>query len=65
MLRGQLARYHLRTGSLNLVPFAGLGGLGLVHADLDRGSGPGRIDRKDTSWYVPIGISMESRRNIS
>lgn len=51
-----VARYHLRTGALNLVPFAGLG---LVHADLDRGSGPGRIDRNDTSWYVPIGISAE------
>lgn len=51
-----VARYHLRTGPLNLVPFAGLG---LIHADLDRGSGPGRIDRNDTSWYVPIGISAE------
>jgi len=51
-----VARYHLRTGALNLVPFAGLG---LIHADLDRGSGPGRIDRNDTSWYVPIGISAE------
>ncbi|MBA2252025.1 MAG: hypothetical protein H0W13_04865 [Nitrospirales bacterium] len=41
-----VARYHLRTGSLNVVPFAGLG---LIHADLNRGSGPGRIDRNDTS----------------
>jgi len=51
-----VARYHLRAGALNLVPFAGLG---LVHADLDRGNGPGRIDRNDTSWYVPVGISAE------
>lgn len=51
-----VARYHVRTGALNLVPFAGLG---LIHADLDRGNGPGRIDRNDTSWYVPIGISAE------
>ena len=51
-----VARYHLRTGALNLVPFAGFG---LIHADLDRGSGPGRIDRNDTSWYLPIGISAE------
>ena len=51
-----VARYHVRTGALNLVPFAGLG---LIHADLDRGNGPGRIDRNDTSWYVPIGVSAE------
>ena len=51
-----VARYHLRAGSLNVVPFAGLG---LIHADLNRGSGPGRIDRNDTSWYIPIGISAE------
>ena len=51
-----VARYHVRTGALNLAPFAGLG---LIHADLDRGNGPGRIDRNDTSWYVPIGISAE------
>jgi hypothetical protein len=51
-----VARYHVQTGALNLVPFAGLG---LIHADLDRGSGPGQIDRNDTSWYVPIGVSAE------
>ncbi|WP_447985327.1 outer membrane beta-barrel protein [Nitrospira sp. Nam74] len=51
-----VARYHLRTASLNVVPFAGIG---LIHAALDRGSGPGRIDRNDTSWYLPIGISAE------
>jgi hypothetical protein len=34
-------------------------GFGLIHADLDKGTGPGRIDRNDTSWYVPIGISLE------
>jgi hypothetical protein len=31
----------------------------LTHADLDRGTGPGRIDRNDTSWYIPIGLSLE------
>src|ERR1044072_3233378 len=36
-----VGRYHIRAGSMRFVPFAGLG---LVHADLDRGSGPGRID---------------------
>jgi len=44
------------------VPFAGLG---LVHADLDRGSGAGRIDRNDTSWYIPLGISAEFPINPS
>jgi hypothetical protein len=52
-----VGRYHLRfNNGVNLVPFVGFG---LIHADLDRGSGPGRIDRNDTSWYVPIGLSLE------
>jgi hypothetical protein len=57
-----VARYHLRAGSMAFVPFAGLG---LVHADLDRGSGPGQIDRNDTSWYIPLGISAEFPINPS
>ncbi|MGQ0809610.1 MAG: hypothetical protein ACT4OO_00085 [Nitrospiraceae bacterium] len=52
-----VAKYHLRfNNGVNLVPFAGFG---LVHADLDRGSGPGRIDRNDTSHYIPLGLSLE------
>jgi len=51
-----VGRYHFRMATLNLVPFAGFG---LVHADLDRGSGPGRIDRNDTSWYIPLGLTAE------
>jgi hypothetical protein len=47
--------FHLNNG-INLVP---LMGIGLIHADLDRGTGPGRIDRSDTSWYIPIGVSLE------
>jgi hypothetical protein len=31
----------------------------LIHTDLDRGTGPGSIDRNDTSWYFPIGGSLE------
>lgn len=50
------AKYHYRMGQVNLVPFAGIG---LLHADLDKNSGPGRIDRNDTSYWVPIGISAE------
>ena len=57
-----VGRYHIRAGSMRFVPFAGLG---LVHADLDRGSGPGRIDRNDTSWYIPLGISAEYPINPS
>ena len=34
-------------------------GIGLIHADLDRGTGPGSIDRNNTSWYIPIGVSLE------
>ncbi len=43
-------------GNVNLVPFAGVG---LLHADLDKYSGPGRIDRNDTSYWIPIGVSAE------
>jgi hypothetical protein len=52
-----VAKYHLRfSNGVNLVPFAGLG---LIHADLDRGSGPGKIDRNDTSHLIPLGLSLE------
>jgi hypothetical protein len=52
-----VAKYHLRFSSgVNLVPFAGLG---LIHADLDRGTGPGKIDRNDTSHFIPLGLSLE------
>lgn len=60
-----VAKYHLRfNNGINLVPFAGFG---LIHADLDKESGPGRIDRNDTSWYLPIGLSLEyqTSRNIA
>ncbi len=52
-----VAKYHLRLNSgFNLVPFAGLG---ILHADLNRGSGPGKIDRNDTSHFIPLGMSLE------
>lgn len=52
-----VGRYHFRLNNgINLVPFTGIG---LVHANLDRGTGPARIDRSDTSWYIPIGLSVE------
>jgi hypothetical protein len=51
-----VARYHLRLRSINIVPFAGLG---LIHAALDRGSGPSRIDKNDTSHFIPLGVAAE------
>ncbi len=52
-----VGRYYFRLNNgINLVPFTGIG---LIHSDLDRGAGPGRIDRNDTSWYIPIGASLE------
>jgi hypothetical protein len=52
-----VGRYYFRLNNgINLVPFTGIG---LIHADLDRGTGPGRVDRNDTSWYIPIGASLE------
>ncbi len=49
-------RYHVHLGAFNVVPFAGVG---FIHADLDQGSGPGRIDSNDTSYYLPLGVSLE------
>ena len=52
-----VGRYHFRLNNgINLVPFSGIG---LLYVDLDRGTGPGHIDRNDTSWYIPIGVSLE------
>lgn len=52
-----VGKYHLRLNNgINLVPFTGIG---LIHADLDRSAGPSQINRNDTSWYIPIGLSLE------
>ncbi|BCA55622.1 conserved exported protein of unknown function [Nitrospira sp. KM1] len=52
-----VGRYHFRFNNhVNLVPFTGIG---FLHADLDKGTGPTRIDRNDTSWFIPIGVSLE------
>jgi len=60
-----VGKYHIRlSNGFNLVPFTGIG---LIHADLDRGTGTSQIDRNDTSWYIPIGLSLEYqvRHNIA
>lgn len=60
-----VGKYHVRfSNGINLVPFTGIG---LIHASLDKGTGPARIDRNDTSWYIPIGLSLEYQvvRNIA
>ena len=52
-----VGRYYFRLNNgINLVPFTGIG---LIHADLDRRTGLQPIDRNDTSWYIPIGVSLE------
>ena len=52
-----VGKYHVRLDNgINIVPFTGIG---LLHNSLDRGTGLGRIDRSDTSWYIPIGVSLE------
>lgn len=52
-----VAKYHLRLDhGMNIVPFAGIG---LLHADLNRGSGPSKVDRNDTSHFIPLGLSLE------
>jgi len=48
-----VGKYHIRLNNgINIVPFTGIG---LIHADL---SSP-TVNRNDTSWYVPIGVSLE------
>ncbi len=50
-------RYHYHANDrFNIVPFAGIG---LIHADLDTVRNGTRIDRNDTSHYIPIGVSFE------
>ncbi len=60
-----VGRYHFRfNNGINFVPFTGVG---VIHADLDKGAGPTRIDRNDTSWFIPIGLSLEYQvvRNLA
>lgn len=60
-----VGKYHVRLNNgINIVPFTGIG---LIHASLDKGTGPARIDRNDTSWYIPLGLSLEYQvvRNIA
>jgi hypothetical protein len=60
-----VGRYHIRFNNrINLVPYTGIG---LIHVDLDKGTGPGSIDHNDTSWLIPIGLSLEYQavRNIA
>jgi len=48
-----VGKYHIRLNNgINIVPFTGIG---LIHADLNSST----VDRNDTSWYVPIGVSLE------
>lgn len=55
------ARYHYQVNDkFNIVPFAGIG---FIHADLDKGVGAARIDRNDTSHYIPLGVTFEYQVN--
>jgi hypothetical protein len=52
-----VGKYHVRLDNgINIVPFTGIG---FIHNSLDRGVGRGRIDESDTSWYIPVGVSLE------
>ncbi len=51
-----VGRFHINLNPVNIVPFAGFG---FVNANLDRGEGPGSIDRTDTSFYIPLGATLE------
>lgn len=48
--------WRLCSGNFKVVPF---GGAGAIHADLSRDTVTGRIDRKDTSYYIPLGLGIE------
>jgi hypothetical protein len=45
-----IARYHVPLGAVTIIPF---GGLGFVHADLERG----RRDDNDASYIFPFGAT--------
>lgn len=50
-------RYHYQVADrFNIVPFAGIG---FIHANLDTIRNGVSIDRNDTSYYLPIGVSFE------
>lgn len=51
-----VARFHLQLAQLNIVPFAGVG---FIHSSLDRGQGASRLDRSDTGFYIPLGLTAE------
>jgi hypothetical protein len=54
-----VAKYHLRLNSgFNLVPFAGLG---ILHADLNRGSG---ADQSRSQRHEPLSFPWACRWNI-
>jgi hypothetical protein len=55
------ARYHYQVNDkFNIVPFAGIG---FIHADLDTVRNGARIDRNDTSHYIPLGVTFEYQVN--
>jgi len=58
------AKYTLDLPGTPNVKFNFQGGIGFIHADLDRGPFP---DRDDTSFLIPIGVGIEFdvARNIS
>ncbi|MDH5666675.1 MAG: porin family protein [Nitrospira sp.] len=60
-----VGKYHIRLDNgINIVPFAGIG---FIHNSLDRRIGWRQIDESDTSWYIPVGVSLEYQvaRNIA
>jgi len=55
------ARYHYQVNDkFNIVPFVGIG---FIHADLDTVRNGTRIDRNDTSHYIPLGVTFEYQVN--
>ncbi len=51
-----VGRYHLYFSNFHLVPFAGIG---FIHSSLERNQGSTLIDRSDTGFYIPLGITGE------
>jgi len=50
------ARWHFLIQPLEVTPFIGFG---LVYADYQVGSGTGRFSADDTSYVLPLGLSIE------
>ncbi|MDQ7086343.1 MAG: outer membrane beta-barrel protein [Acidobacteriota bacterium] len=56
------ARWHFDMAPVEITPFIGVG---LIYADYERGSGPGRFNSDDVGTILPLGLQVDRRFNPS